>query len=156
MAAARLPENPDLVYGVWMTTPCPTPPVPWLLAGKLLWLLNVTAADAAGLRFLLEQEVFCAPLEALCVDGSITYEPNSRLLALGGRITATRQPGDLVVVLLGHQRDGTARYAEMRIPVEGRYSEVVRHRMVPDWPEIDDWAFDHAEFHPADEDGPQS
>ncbi len=123
------------------------------MAGTLVCLATAGAAYAAGLRFVLREEVFCAPQEALCIDGSITYEPNSRLLALGGRITATRQAGEFTVVLIGHQRDGTARFTEMRIPVKGRYSEIVRDRMVPDWPEIDDWAFHHAEFHPDGETG---
>jgi hypothetical protein len=103
---------------------------------------------APGLRFLLRNSTLCDDRERLCIEASVTWEPNERLVELYGRVKATARPGVFVIVLVGHARDGTARYAEMRVPLEGRYSEIARHKMIPDWPEVQDWAIDHARFEP--------
>ena len=116
-----------------------------------LCLLAAAAAGASGFRFLVEDETLCADDERLCIRGSLSYEPNPRLVDFRGRVTATAEPGEFVLVLVGHQRDGTRRYAEMRLAVKGKYSEVVSQRMIPDWPDIDDWALDHVAFRPAPE-----
>lgn len=121
------------------------------------WLVTAQAAAAGfapGFRFLVRDDRVCDTTGTICLDMSIVYEPNARLLELYGRVAATTEPGVLVVVFAGHARDGTTRYAEMRIPLDGHYSEIARKKIIPDWPEIGDWAFDHARYEPADgEDG---
>ena len=115
-------------------------------------LLAATGAGAAGLELLVQGERICDARGVVCLDATITWEPNPRLLELRGRVAATAPPGELVIVFLGHQRDGTVRHAEMRIPLEGHYSEIVRDKMIPDWPDVADWAFDHALFEPRTKD----
>jgi len=126
----------------------------WLPAAALLAALPVFGDyTPPGLRFLVRGEKICDTSGALCVQASITWEPNDRLLELYGRVTASTEPGTLWIVFRGHQRDGTVRYTEMRIPLKGRYSEIARDKIIPDWPEIDDWAVDHARYERRADDG---
>lgn len=118
--------------------------MPRLAAVLLLAILAAGAPSARdslspGLRFLLENERVCAPDERVCLRATLSYEPNLRLLDLQGRVLATTAPGELVIVLVGRMRDGSRRFAEMRLRLDGRYGEIVDKRMVPDWPEIYDW-----------------
>lgn len=125
---------------------------PAIVLAAAAWLAVAQASSAPGLRFLLRDGRVCDADRVMCLAASITYEPNDRLLSLHGRVAATGPAGVFVVVFAGHARDGTRRYAEMRIPLDGHYSEIARHRMIPDWPEVTDWALDHARFEPRGED----
>jgi hypothetical protein len=124
-------------------------PLPRSLSAILLLFPAWAAASAApGLRFLVRSETLCDADRVLCLEASVTWEPNERLIQLYGTVQATARPGDFVLVFRGHMRDGVVRYTEMRVPLDGKYSEIARRKMIPDWPEIDDWAFDHARFEP--------
>ena len=122
-------------------------PGAWLAAAALLAAFPAPGDGAApGLRFLVRGEKLCDATGVMCLRASITWEPNARLLELYGRVIASVEPGTLVLVFRGHQRDGTVRYTEMSIPLNGRYSEIARDKIIPDWPEIDDWSFDHGRY----------
>jgi len=134
-----------------MVVAFPTKPMPrtgiWLAAAALLAAFPSPGDCASpGLRFLVRGDKLCDDTGVLCLHASITWEPNARLLELYGRVTATVEPGTFVIVFRGHQRDGTVRYTEMSIPLNGHYSEIARDKIIPDWPEIDDWAVDHGRY----------
>jgi len=103
---------------------------------------------ADGFRFLLNDERVCDAAERLCLRGTLSWEPNVRLFELRGRLLATAEPGELVVTLVGHARDGSRRYTDLSVRLEGRYSEIVDERMIPDWPEVYDWTLEGVAFYP--------
>ena len=128
--------------------PMPSPFLSSLSAALLLFPAWAAASAAPGLRFLVRSETVCDADRILCLEASVTWEPNERLIQLYGRVEATARPGDFVLVFKGHARHGVVRYTEMRVTLDGKYSEIAREKMIPDWPEIEDWAFDHARFEP--------
>lgn len=106
------------------------------------------AADAARLRYLARDEELCDGARLACVQGTLTYDGNPRLLWLRGRMTLAPGPGLLQITLRGTTRLGHVRYAPMEIELRGRSGEIVDFRMIPDHPDVADWAIDRIAFLP--------
>lgn len=109
----------------------------------------VMAGDQA---YLARNELLCDVSAETCVRGSLTYEKNSRLLELRGRVESAAGPGMLQIMLKGTTRLGYPRYAPMEVKLRGRYSEIVDFRMIPDYPDVADWQIDRITFTTATED----
>ncbi len=121
-----------------------------LLAG-LLAALAATAALASRTLFLAENELICDGERILCVDGTLGYDVNDRLLWLRGRVQSTTVPGTLRITVTGTNRLGHVRFAPMEIALRGRASEIVDFRMIPDHPDVANWRVDQIVFVPAGE-----
>jgi len=115
-------------------------------------LLASAAAPASRTLYLAGSEVICDGERILCVDGTLTYDVNDRLLWLRGRVQATTVPGILQITVKGSNRLGHVRYAPMEIELRGRASEIVDYRMIPDYPDVENWSIDRIVFVPAVDD----
>lgn len=114
-----------------------------------LLLLAVAASALAGpLRYLARDELLCEPSQATCIRGTLTYEQNSRLLRLRGRVSSAAGPGIFQITLTGTTRQGYRRYAPMEVRIRGRPTEIVDYKMIPDHPDVYDWVIDRIEFVP--------
>lgn len=122
--------------------------LPGVLAAVLLTASFAASEPGYGFRFLLKDERVCDAAERVCLRGSLSWAPNARLFQLRGRLLTSAEPGELVLTLIGHARDGRRRYADLRVRLEGRYSEIIDQRMIPDWPEVEDWSLDGVAFNP--------
>ena len=114
----------------------------------LIALLVCAPAVAARVVYLARTERLCDAERIACVDGTLTYRVNSRVLQLNGRLGTSPGPGTFVITLIGATRLGFVRYAPMEIAVRGHASEIVNFRMVPDDPDVYDWQIDRIEFVP--------
>ncbi|MEQ1800873.1 MAG: hypothetical protein ABL989_03055 [Gammaproteobacteria bacterium] len=114
----------------------------------LLALLASTAALAARTLYLAENELICDSERILCVDGTLGYDVNDRLLWLRGRVQATTVPGVLQITVKGTNRLGHLRYAPLEIELRGRASEIVDFAMIPDYPDVANWSIDRIVFVP--------
>jgi hypothetical protein len=121
--------------------------VPGALA--LLALLAAAAAFASRTLYLARNELICDGERIICVDGTLGYDVNDRLLWLQGRVQATTVPGTLQITVRGTNRLGHVRYAPMEFELRGRASEIVDFRMIPDHPDMANWAIDHIVYVPA-------
>lgn len=131
----------------------PGPPRPFrpsagASAPVLLALLASTAALAARTLYLAENELICDSERILCVDGTLGYDVNDRLLWLRGRVQATTVPGVLQITVKGTNRLGHLRYAPLEIELRGRASEIVDFAMIPDYPDVANWSIDRIVFVP--------
>jgi len=119
-------------------------------AGVVGLLAVLASADAVASRtlYLAENQLICDSERILCIHGTLRYEVNARLLWLRGRVQATTVPGVLRITLTGSNRLGHVRYAPMEITLRGRASEIVDFRMIPDYPDIDNWSIDRIVFVP--------
>jgi len=122
----------------------------WTLAATLLAsaLLAPPAALASRTLYLARDEPLCDGPRTLCVDGTLTYDVNDRLFWLRGRVRATAVPGTLRITVKGTNRLGHVRYAPLEVPLRGRASEIVDFRMIPDHPDVANWAIDRVVFVP--------
>ncbi len=119
------------------------------LAALLLLLALPTDALASRLLYLARDEQLCDVQRTACLDGVLTYEVNERLLWLRGRMTTSAGAGTLQIILRGANRLGHVRYAPMEVALRGHKGEIVDFRMIPDHPDVADWAIDRIGFVPA-------
>lgn len=117
----------------------------------LLAALVPATALASRTLFLARNELICDGGRILCIDGTLTYEVNPRLLWLSGRVQSTAVPGVLKITVRGTNRLGHVRFAPMEIGLRGRATEIVDFRMIPDHPDVDNWSIDRIDFVPAGE-----
>lgn len=115
----------------------------------VLALLAASAALAARLLYLARDEELCDDRGAACLDATLTYDVNARLLWLRGRIESAPGPGLLTIVVRGTSRLGHVRYAPLEVELRGRRSEIVDHRTIPDHPDVENWTIHRVTFEPA-------
>ncbi|WKZ11814.1 MAG: hypothetical protein QY320_12085 [Gammaproteobacteria bacterium] len=117
-----------------------------LPAVGLLALLAATAVEASRRLDLARDELICAAGHTVCIRGSLTYDSNSRVLALRGRLQSASGPGLFRITVRGSNRLGHVRFAPMEIRLRGNRTEIVDFRMIPDHPDVANWQIDRVEF----------
>jgi hypothetical protein len=122
------------------------------IAAGLLTLLAANTALASRTLYLAEDELICDGARLVCVDGTLGYSVNDRLLWLRGRVQFTTVPGVLQITVKGSNRLGHVRYAPMEIDLKGKASEIVDFEMIPDYPDVANWRIDRINFLPAGKD----
>jgi hypothetical protein len=108
-------------------------------------------AAAASWSYLARDERLCAPGETACVRGTLSFERNYRVLRLRGRVESAPGPGLFTITVRGVTRQGYGRYAPMEIRLRGKRSEIVDFKMIPDHPDVYEWAIERIEFTPNEE-----
>lgn len=105
-------------------------------------LLAAAPVAASRVEYLARGERLCDDAELACVQGSLTYHVNSRVLWLRGRLKTSPGPGTLAIRVRGTTRLGYVRYAPLEIELDGHSSEIVDFQMIPDDPDVDNWQID--------------
>ena len=120
-----------------------------MTVGRVFTLLALLAAanvEASRTVYLASNEMLCATGEQACMVGTLTYDTNSRLLALHGRVQFAPGPGEFRITVKGTNRLGYVAFAPMEIDVRGKATEIIDFKMIPDYPDVDNWQIDHIEF----------
>lgn len=112
--------------------------LPLLLSASVFFLM----ADAlAGPRdYLFRDERICDTDEVFCLRGMLSYDSNPRLLHLRARVQKAPGPGLLRIMLEGSNRQGHRHIVSVEVRVRGHYSEIIDHKMIPDYPDTQSWA----------------
>ena len=110
-----------------------------LLIACAAFLLASPPLHAGEYRDLKRNERFCDGEEQLCIRGTLRYEVNPRLLRLSGRVKKTPGRGRLRIRLTGTNRLDHRRTTEMEVQLRGNLSEIVDFKMIPDYPDIENW-----------------
>ena len=118
--------------------------LPLLLGASALFFW---AGLLAGPRdYLFRDERLCDIDEVFCFRGTLSYHSNSRLLRLHARVQTAPGPGLLRISLTGANRQGHRRLAPFEVRVRGHYSEIINHKMIPDYPDVQGWVVERVEF----------
>ncbi|MGI9238952.1 MAG: hypothetical protein ACR2QZ_16250 [Woeseiaceae bacterium] len=112
-------------------------------ASALLYLSGVLAAPR---EYLFQDERVCDADAVFCFRGTLSYHSNPRLLHLRGRVQTAPGPGLLRISLAGANDLGHRRHAPFEVRVYGNRSEIINHKMIPDHPDVHDWAVWRVEF----------
>lgn len=115
-------------------------------------LLLASAGQASTFYFLARNERICAVEEAVCIRGTISYDTNSRLLHLRGRVERAPGTGWLRLTFVGVSERNQRGSTTMEFPIRGRCSEVLDRKLVPDHPQIDDWRLEVMAWFPDERD----
>lgn len=102
-------------------------------------LLLSSAASALERYYLKKSEIFCDTQQVLCLSGSITYEPNFRILDIRARVQKQSGPGELRLYFSGTNRQDQLRRTEIVMIIRGTHSEIIDHRIRPDAPDVENW-----------------
>ncbi len=116
----------------------------------LLLLIAVTATAGPSERVTGSNSRMCDSDGKVCLQGSITYYSNPRLLELRSRVQRASGPGLIVFRLTGENRDGHLRRTSIEVRIRGRYSEIVSTRLITDHPDVDSWTLESIQFTPGD------
>ena len=102
-------------------------------------------------RYLKKSEVFCDSSETVCLDGTLYYETNSRVLTLKARLQKKVAPGIIRLRFTGTDRHDYQSRTEILLRIRGNYSEIVTTRMRPDDPAVSNWQLVDFTFEPTDD-----
>ncbi|MCC7258008.1 MAG: hypothetical protein IT486_06520 [Gammaproteobacteria bacterium] len=119
-----------------------------VLAIGAVLLLAARPGVAGPRHYLAADETLCSSPPVACIEGTLSYEGNERLLWLTGRVDTVPGPGLFIVTLRGSNRLGHVRHAPMEIALRGHRGEIVDFRMIPDYPDVANWRIDRIEFRP--------
>lgn len=114
-------------------------------------LLFLIATFAGPREYVFRDERVCDKEKVFCLQGTLTYESNPRLLTLRARVRKAPGPGLLRLLLTGANSQGHARYAPFEVRVRGKLSEIINHKMIPDYPDTEYWTVDSVDFVAEDE-----
>jgi len=115
-----------------------------LLGASVLFFL--TAAVAGPRDYLFRDERVCDTEQIFCLRGTFSYHSNPRLLRLRARVQTASGPGMLRIRLSGSNQLGHRRFAPFEVRVRGHYSEIIDHKMIPDYPDVQGWVVEKVEF----------
>ncbi len=118
--------------------------LPFLLGATVLFFLGSTLAGPRD--YLFHEERVCDADQVFCLRGTLTYHSNPRLLRLRARVQKAPGPGLLRISLSGTNELGHRRFAPFEVHVRGRNSEIIDHKMIPDYPDVDSWVVDRVQF----------
>ena len=121
----------------------PTRPATWLMISGLML---TQAASAAERNYIKKNERFCDSDKVLCIDGTISYEPNTRILSLRARVQKQTGPGEIRLNFSGTNRQGSIKRTEIVMKIRGRHSEILDRRIRPDAPDVSNWKLDRFVF----------
>lgn len=112
----------------------------------VLALLFVTGAIAGPREYLFQNKRVCDADRVFCLQGTLSYDSNPRLLQLRARVQTAPGSGLLRIGLSGSNQLGDRRFAPFEVRVLGHNSEIINHKMIPDYPDVQAWVVEHVEF----------
>ena len=118
----------------------------------LLMLLATIAAAGPRDHLTEKNATLCDRDNLVCVRGTLTYHRNPRMFELRSRVIRASGPGLLRFRVVGQNSLGHVRRATVEVRIRGRASEIVNTRMIPDWPDVNDWEIETISFAPGDPD----
>ena len=118
--------------------------LPVLLGASALFFL--TGVLAGPRDYLFRDVRLCDSDGVFCFRGTLSYDSNPRLLRLRARVRTAPGPGLLRIRLAGANQLGHRRFAPFEVRVRGHYSEIINHKMIPDYPDAQGWVVERVEF----------
>ncbi len=120
-----------------------------LAAGLLAFSFALSAGAASStFYFLARNDRICAEDGPVCIRATISYDTNSRILHLRGRVDRAAEPGWLRLTFVGISERNQRGSTTMEFPIRGNWSEVLDHKLIPDHPPIADWRLEVMSFSP--------
>ena len=118
--------------------------LPLLLGASVLIMFSASLAGPH--EYLFRDKSICDGNEVFCFRGTLSYYSNPRLLHLRARVQKAPGSGMLRIRLSGANQQGDRRLAPFEVRVNGHYSEIINHKIIPDHPDVEHWAVERVEF----------
>lgn len=109
--------------------------------------LSFSAVVVAGpIDYLFRDKRICVEDDAFCFRGSLSYRFNPRLLRLHARVQKAPGPGMLRITVVGTNELGHPGRAPIEVRVRGKHSEIIDHKLIPDYPDVHNWEVERIVF----------
>ncbi|UZE96477.1 hypothetical protein [Alkalimarinus alittae] len=119
----------------------------------LLLLLSVANVTHAISRDIVSGRSICDQTETACIDGSITWLKNRKMITIEGRLKRAIEPGKLIFLFSGFLSSGEQVFHSKEIEIRGKRGEILDERFKPPYSNQTIWSlyrFTYQPTQPAD------
>lgn len=112
------------------------------------FLLTLPLSALAAWETLHSSSSICDTDNQVCLQTTILFESNSKVIEIRGRLHRTAGPGTLTFEFFGTTPLGEQVYHASSTEVRGRYSESISHKFGPPYSNRTAWALHRITFRP--------
>ncbi len=116
----------------------------------LVALLSIADFSHAISREIVRGRSICDQTETACIDGSITWLKNRKMITIEGRLKRDIEPGKLFFMFSGHLSSGEQVFHTKQVEIRGKRGEILDERFKPPYSNQTIWALHKFTYHPAD------
>lgn len=113
----------------------------------LFWLFSTPAL--AAWDTILSTSSICDPDGLVCLQSTIRFESNSKIMEIEGRLYRTAGPGTLTFEFFGTTPLDEQVYHSTSVQIHGRYNESISHKIGPPYSNRTQWSLNRIVFEPA-------
>lgn len=121
-----------------------------VLATLLIALLCIADFTHAISREIVRGRSICDQTETACIDGSITWLKNRKMITIEGRLKRAIEPGKLIFMFSGHLSSGEQVFHTKEVEIRGKRGEILDERFKPPYSNQTIWALHRFTYHPAE------
>lgn len=132
-------------------TPAHSFPTPALMI-LLIALLSIADVTHAISREIVRGRSICDQTETACIDGSITWLKNRKMITIEGRLKRAIEPGKLFFMFSGHLSSGEQVFHTKEVEIRGKRGEILDERFKPPFSNQTIWALHKFTYHPKEPD----
>lgn len=130
-------------------TPARSFPTPVLMI-LLIALLSISEVTHAMSREIVRGRSICDQTETACIDGSITWLKNRKMITIEGRLKRAIEPGKLLFMFSGHLTSGEQVFHTQEVEIRGKRGEILDERFKPPFSNQTIWALHKFTYHPTE------
>ena len=116
----------------------------------LISLLTIADVAHAISREIVRGRSICDITEAACIDGSITWLKNRKMITIEGRLKRAIEPGKLFFMFSGHLASGEQVFHTKQVEIRGKRGEYIDERFKPPYSNQTIWALHQFTYQPAE------
>lgn len=113
----------------------------------LFWLFSFPAT--AAWETILSTSSICDQQGRVCLQGTIRFESNSKIMEIQARLHRTAGPGTLTFEFFGTTPLDEQVYHSTSVDIRGRYNESISHKVGPPYSNRTRWSLSRIIFEPA-------
>lgn len=118
----------------------------------LIALLAIADVTHAISREIVRGRSICDQTETACIDGSITWLKNRKMITIEGRLKRAIEPGKLFFMFSGHLSSGEQVFHTKEVEIRGKRGEILDERFKPPFSNQTIWALHKFTYHPKEPD----
>lgn len=116
----------------------------------LISLLSIADFSHAISREIVRGRSICDQTETACIDGSITWLKNRKMITIEGRLKRAIEPGKLFFMFSGHLNTGEQVFHTKQVEIRGKRGEILDERFKPPYSNQTIWALHKLTYHPSE------
>ena len=121
---------------------------PLLLILFLTWQLALPSTASAISREIARGRSICDITETACLDGTITWYLNRKMITIEGRMKRKISPGKMVYRFSGYLATGEQVFHAHKFTIRGKRGEIIDERLKPPYSNQTIWSLNRVTYIP--------